>query len=479
MHFLLKKKLEIIEIDPDAHSFKLVNNQVCEHCKVVKDTKKTIYAVSGTEDTYTTSYSENTYWEKVLGENGIGGTLRITSNVIIKVNYTIYKGTLQIMNGVKVTVPYSNAFSEKTDDFIKGGSVGITPFCTLTLKGGASIVIDLGGTLLINSQVITIQPYMGQAGLFGQLTMEENSTMSVNGSLYARGYILGDGSIVAENEAKLYVLLAIGDWRGGTFSTANAKFCLPFNYYELNNIQVSCTYNYGSSLLAMVRIVAAGMGVAAQVPVIGIDDTSMFQMLASASVNKSKIVTKCIDEFNTNTNIKSVTFPYSKLDIELYRGIATHDITVSAAGVSFSSKGLYLPFYGNVTVKANTMLTVYNSLKLLPGSVFKAEKGSYIMGMVSEVSRILLYDAEQWNDNYYISNYLTTKRTAKDVKVDCEATLSDFEFYYSGTEKVSEDIKFGNKQISILTGDYPNKIIFFEPLLIGKVYVTFNLLKIA
>lgn len=430
-------------------------------------TDGTIYAVAGMDNTFTTAAPFNAKnWNMLLGDSSMGSTLQITGKVTITEDYTIYRGTLQIMKGAQVLIPYSSINSTDIEATSKLSTVGTTAYRTLTVGEYANIVVDNGGTLLINAAVFAVQPKEGFAAEFGQLIL--NGSMIVNGTLYSRGYVRGEGKITAEEYSTTYILFAIGDWRGGSYFLGNMpNRAIPFNNYELNNIQVSCTYKFGSKLIGSLTATVMGNPFHGQISILSDNPNAMFQLMNQ----NSSVTTICIDEFYTGNGKEiedSTTFPFSKLNLSLSGKITATNFTIDLMQNNFPSGYYNIPFYMDLTLEVNSTLDMYSKFKFLPGSSVTINKGAVINSLSGHIvpgntnspiesGIISAYDANDWVQNYYFTTDL--RRPTKDVVINCYGTLNIDLYYTSATE--TPNITMLGHTTSVLT-DINNQWKFNE-----------------
>ena len=95
-------------------------------------------------------------------------------------------------------------------------------------------------------------------GPFGQIQLDEGSSLVVQngGSLYAWGFVTGDGSVTVESSAKAYEWYQIADFRGGSASGSMHNHVFPFSQYYVQNIEAPMTVEKGGSDIAYTGVYA-------------------------------------------------------------------------------------------------------------------------------------------------------------------------------------------------------------------------------
>lgn len=250
-----------------------------------------------------------------------------------------------IDSGVTVKIATSATLNDTKDGNNYSGSVAPgSAFATLAIPSGVTLTVN--GTLLVAGNQQSTQPKSGcLTGDYGAITLDGN--IIVNGKLYARGMINGEGNVIANSGSSVYQLFQISDWRGGTGSFfSNYYSVFPFNLYEIKNIQTDVVYMYGSELIGQTYIYAGGSGYAPEVCIIGANGL--------LHLNSGYITTS----YSSNT-----------LTAIINGAVQTGDISLSISGTTYSSSGLILPFGYNmdVEISTNSTLTINNKIKLLPG----------------------------------------------------------------------------------------------------------------
>ena len=295
--------------------------------------------------------------------------------------------------------------SDDLNDTVTGNNVHGYPasgsiFRTLTVESGATLTVN--GSLLVAGNQACNSPYSGvRTGNYGAMTIEGNAAVVVanGGSLYARGLVSGDGAITALNGAKVYQMLQITDYRGGTVTTEIYEKLFPFSAYNLTNITCPITYEFGSELLAQYYVDT-------QRPITGNVISRHGNASVIASVNPETPAQEPNAFFIMGGAGSSVYMHGS--EVRLTGSIKNGSFSITIPGLIFdhtiSTAGLICPVYGmNVTVEKDSTLTISETLKFLPGTSLTVADGGAVN--VQDGQYLYFYEAAQYDTNYTLGGY--------------------------------------------------------------------------
>lgn len=357
--------------------------------------------------------------------------------------------TFEIPNGVTLVVPYSNKLSTGKEDAVNMGYVDkINPiaqteygfkqgyngtdsaFRTLTVSENCTL--NVNGTLLVNAVQGAINGAAYQSHVLGNYGhMEVAGTVNVNagGTLYARGYVTGDGHISVKPNGIMYQMLQLVDWRGGSYSqpvaTSNNYATLPFSGYYLQNNVVHTTYNYGASMKAHAVIAVCPPGqdpvaVGADVPVIVNGDASNPSLFVMA---EGAFIETVYDKSN------------DQLKVTLNGNTSMNCLRLNVGSYSLTTEGKELAISDNIQVTvASGKMTIAGGLKFLPGAKLTvaekatleiAEKGKAFFYARNDYKDAYTYDA--WRNKLQAADVIqesTAKVTpTKDADLDLQGSL--------------------------------------------------------
>lgn len=327
-----------------------------------------IIRASGAEDV---SYTTLEAAISAAAENG--GT------VILTADYTLAEDTT-IPTGVTVVVPYDDTYSTGTQDYVKKatGTIG-DPYVTLTVPTGKELVVN--GTLLVNG-VAAGDTHKHEGVLDGNYGhVDLDGTVTVNGTLYARGIIDGDGSVTAESGSTVYQLFQIKDWRGGNVALPMVllRRTFPFNEYEVSNIRTAATYEYGSSMVGQGYIYANNSANFAGINLIG--SNALFVIQDENS--------NCTSTYNT---VKQ------QLEVVCNGNVNISKLSVKAGGYSINSNNFICPVSKHIGITANGTLTLEYNYKLIPGSYITVNPNAALV--VSSGRSLYVYDADAYQAGF-------------------------------------------------------------------------------
>lgn len=305
--------------------------------------------------------------------------------VYLASDYTL-PSDLVIPSNVAVTIPTSDAYNdnfEGVDNKSGNGQLG-SAYVTLTIPEG--ITLNVEGVLLVAGNQQGTNPRTGfLTGDYGAVNLE--GSLVVNGTLYARGDIYGEGTVTATSGGEVYQRFQIADWRGGTGSLrANNVGVFPFNLYTLGGISTKAVYENGSALNGLAYIYAYSINNYVTVPYMG----------------KGGII-----GFNDDDNNGSISFipqgdrTLISVDASIHTGELSIDLEVAGTTYTVSSLGLDCPFgyLTDVVVNPGSSVTVDNLLKVLPGCSIILEEGSNLT--LAEGKALYFYGADSYEKDYY------------------------------------------------------------------------------
>ncbi len=348
-------------------------------------------------------------------------TITLTNNGSIYGDYTIPAG-------ITLLIPFDAAgtVDTNTPGYIQEGSgnyVVPSVFRKLTMENGASIVVK--GTISVGGKhyTCTTQKCCMPTGPYGQIQMEAGSsiTLESDASLYAWGYITGDGQITANSGAEVYEYFQIMDWRGGSYTSStmngNKQKVFPFSQYYVQNIEAALTIQNGATEYAYLSVTAKFFGkITKSVKISYIGENSLFSLGEGASLTK---------QYDPKTDRISYTI----------NGQASLDSILISKGVSVDSKDYVLPINNNVDMQIlSGTTTVSKDAALLPGVTVSIAEGAELK--VAEGANLYVYDADQWSNAYvWGSNSLGISpveyspsrqgsRTVADATIDVNGTLT-------------------------------------------------------
>lgn len=307
---------------------------------------------------------------------------------------TLAKGNYVIPVGVTLLVPFDDENTLYTTN-PKGIHSYKTPvaYRTLTLAEGANLIVNGAVSLSANHNAANggARASGAPTGDVSFMSLEKDSTVTIKdgASLYAYGYIVGEGTVKAESGATVYENFQIEDFRGGTVTTSMAtsegdEGVLPIGQYYVQNIEVPMTLEAGATEYCYTSLYINQMVLGSAVEFISSSDLAMFK-LDSGSVTKT---------YDGETD---------RLIVESNGDMALSPIAVEMNGQEIKSKDFELPINSNITVRVNTgEVEINQDIALTPGSKIEIAEGATCT--LSKGISVYVYDADQWGTYYGSGN---------------------------------------------------------------------------
>ena len=281
---------------------------------------------------------------------------------------------------------------------------------TLTLKNGVALTVN--GDLIIGAITgakITAANQNAVSGSYNQIVTETDTVIIVenNGSLTSYGYIKGSGAVIA-NGGKIVDLLTVTGWKGGSASgalytgagsmlsaTTREPQIFPFHNYQVRNIEVPITLNFGAEYSGYTKIFTEEKKVSfitlpaqfneAYFPFVGSEPERVDSGMFILQDKESSIV-------------KSLKNGRVKFDLygNITDGVGALSIKIYIVTLNASTEKVYFPIDGLIDIIVNdgANLTVRYKHKLMPGAVVNVAKG----GVMTLDGKIIVYTGE-WQDS--------------------------------------------------------------------------------
>lgn len=313
----------------------------------------------------------------------------IKKTVVLMKDTTLTAGNYTIPAGVTFLVPFDKENTLYTEPGTHMSVWGTyeKPYAyrTLTLGEGANIVVN--GALSLSANHFAAngggRASASPAGPVSFLEMDKNSKVTVNngGTLYAYGFVTGEGTVSARNGSNVYEMFQVEDFRGGGASATMAmnnmeKGVLPISQYYIQNIEVPLTLEAGAVEYVYASFFMTQSSLGAAVPFIG-GPTAMFY------ISEGEVV----KEYDGSTD---------RLIVEADGTMSLSPITVSVSGQTLNSRDFDLGINSNISVVLKGGdVTINQDLAMLPGSELVIEEGATCT--LGKGNNIFIYDADQWS----------------------------------------------------------------------------------
>ena len=328
-----------------------------------------------------------------------------------------------VKKGVTLLVPYDKNHSTNTKDIQRCYENGVsvpavgTAYRTLTLAAGVTLTVENDATLIVNAKVVSASaPVTGivYGSNFGQLEVQKDAQVVVNGTFECIGFTYGEGSVTVNSGAYLYELFNMIAYKGGTNSSSLKNKLFPLNQYTLTSLSCQTTFVSGSNYNAKAFVTGKLLWV--------MDQNADVQFVSNGS--------DAFIQMNSEdaSVVKRICEKTGRTYFDCYGDVILNNITLSLGIYAFDTAGLPVPVPGHfsITVHGNASMAKETQIKLLPGAQLTVEKGatltvegsdSSVKGGLSSYDGNAAFDSgvTQWKDGtdaYPIAQFKTVYRTA-------------------------------------------------------------------
>ncbi len=304
---------------------------------------------------------------KALADADTGDTVILLDDYRLTENLTI-------PSDVKLYIPFSDEFVTSgyadgvttVGDYCQASKTIATPdktYRTLTIDEGVKLIIDgilnIGGVISYPGQY-----YNGHtSGWHGKIINNGEIIVTDEGTLDCWGFIVGGGTVIAENGAAVYEPFIVYDFAGG-WNTAELYFDdqSPFKQYAMQNIQNEFIINYGAVLYGRCNLWASSKYNKVDIEFIG--ESGMYKLANDASVTRNYDETKHI---TTNTDIGKMTYTFSGGMTLEYLSMPILGVAISTAEVEFP-----IPYNWNIVLQ-NGDYDYNGRIKFMPGAILRVD----------------------------------------------------------------------------------------------------------
>lgn len=339
---------------------------------------------------HNTSFADSEVSKKVYGTN----------------KFTVAKGN-------ELLVPFDESYVDVLNNRDERGNQNepyidrsLNPYVTLNISDGTKV--DVSGTM----KVLSINSGNGHMGTsyivknyYGMVAMDQGSSIDVldGGNLETTGYIIGKGKVTGLHGSKITDSIIAYDFRGTSATGLLVGKVFPFDQFGVNNIEVPIEIKSGCKYLGYVHFVYRKSNhVFGVVNLVSDADGSIFK-LKNGSIRKTYN--------NTNGKMKWIIDGDSEINnvnVYIYTRINT--------------KGKDIPICGlfDVEVASGNTMDVNASIKMLPGSKFKVDKGATLN--VNKEGQIYIYNSTDYTNKgghlHYMHNDTINKCPRTVIKLD-------------------------------------------------------------
>ncbi|GEM_PF-2563718 len=359
--------------------------------------------------------------------------------IILQVNdYTMPAGYYTLPANATLLIPYDESQVAPRYAAVKRVQTYElpSPYIKMTMSNGSNLDvygnIEVGGT---QKSAAALQEGAGAfvSGTYGWIRMESGSAMTINGgaTLYAWGYVTGQGEIEARRGSIVREFFQIQDWPGALAAmTRWMKGIFPLNQYFIQNVESPVTYHPGSRLYTSFAASAAGITLASDViQIIGVDNENAIFLMKNEDDADNTWVRKWYDvesdkqvyDVNSGAHLGSMVIPLPMLGVlctqepfnSALRGIQKNLTGIDAPVYidGFDSKLFTLPITSNMKIHLLTgSMDITQATQMIPGSEIEVDKGATVtlnetLTMDDETTKdvnLYLFDKAEWG-NYALN----------------------------------------------------------------------------
>lgn len=351
--------------------------------------------------------------------------------IVVVQNAYVPAGNYTIPSGVTLLVPYSADYKVSGQSVQRTTTNANTNYMTLTIGSGANITvasnaaIEVGATQYCGST--NSATANGKPATFGKIIMDKESSVSLQngGKLYCWGYIVGTGTISAQNGSTVYECFQMTDYGGGNKTSSilnNSQKVFPITQYFIQNIEAPITFAYGSKDL---------VSSAVNVSIFGIQEANNVEWLTTSSSNNG------LFRLASGATVLRKYDGAADRQVYIVNGNTSIDNITISLSVSLVSANYRLPITNNMTIHVESgTTTIKPRIDLAPDAEIYIGKEAKVI----VESELIVEDVASWGNasgaapirphNYVpgrtYTNTTTSGRTAdklKDAKLCIEGEL--------------------------------------------------------
>ena len=350
-----------------------------------------------------------------------------TDVVILEKSGTLTDGTYAIGANQRFLVPCDSNYvfyTSQPGEVSRSAYSSPSAFRELILQSGATITIAESGAMSVAGKVHLAgggdSKSAATSGPCGYIKMESGSQIVVNGSLYAYGYIYGNGTVSANSTAHVHEVFELGENRGGTallkmVLAMGSRHIFPISQYYIQNIEVPLTMHSGAMLDGHAAIEVDDAPQHASVTIIG-QSAGLFR-LSNGTITKTYLTQE----------------ERCRFDVD---GMVTVSTIVLELDYSLDSSNCVLPINGHIdiNIKGGTA-TIGSNVEFLPGVKLTIDQGASLE--IASGKSLYVYDLDEWGNYVYYgadkpytlaayspSSGKPTKRNHVDACIDVNGTLT-------------------------------------------------------
>ncbi|MDY6063718.1 MAG: hypothetical protein SPI51_01760, partial [Candidatus Enterosoma sp.] len=344
--------------------------------------------------------------------------------IVVTGDGSVSAGEYTIASGCTLLVPFNEAgkmYTELSKNDFATSTSPLKLYRKLILE--SNVTLNVNGVLAVESQLCSLIGYCGSpVGNYGQLQLESNSTVNMfsGSTLYAWGYITGDGVVNAKSGSTVYEAFQVLNFRGGTATSSmlgKNERVFPFNQYSVQNIECKLVLEYGAVENCTTGFYMQKITWVSTMSFVGTKD-SLFAV-TSGKLSKQLINNRLVVNIDGNASLNSISVTVSIKTVNSVDYVLpinhSMDITITSGTVTTNQDLAFLPF---------------TSVTICRGATFSISKGN----------SVYVYDRDQWEAAYDYSaiKFPYCATTQKKPTDSTNYDKSDAVFDVNGTLKVCD-----------------------------------------
>lgn len=342
---------------------------------------------------------------------------------ILQVNdYTLPAGYYTLPANATLLIPYATEQVSPRYGTVKRVIDPITPVkqnLTLTMAARSNLdvygIVEVGG-IQVSANAVNAGGGANVTGTYGWMKMERGSAMTLEGgaTLYAWGYVTGQGEIEARRGSIVREFFQIQDWPGASKAVNRwSDGIFPMNQYFIQNVEAATYYHPGSKLFTSFAATAPSLGLTLSsdvIQIVGLTGENAIFLMDPEADAKNTWVRKWYDvendkqvyDVNSAAHLGSMVIPLAAL----------RAFSAQANGLTgFDSKLFTLPITSNMKIHLLTgAMDITQATVMLPGAEIEVDKGATVTlndsltmsnGKDKKAVHLYLYDNDQWGNYAY------------------------------------------------------------------------------
>ena len=309
------------------------------------------------------------------------------SMVVLHQSGTLPAGEYTIPSNVRVLIPYDSNYSFDVNPIPTTTYVTPSnPYAVLTMENGAHITVN--GALNVGSRIcsgVGGSIYSGApTGNSARIEMKSGSAITVNGTLYAYGFITGTGTVSAEYGSVIHETFQLCEQRGGSNLMSLMSGTFPITQYYVQNIEAKLVYKYGcTEILHTNMYMLDTMNACDNIPFLG-SSSGLFRLSSGAQV---------IRTYDPNTD---------RITLDITGNVSFASTTITIQGQTVDTSRYTLPITNNYTINIHSGTTSLEyPMEFLPGVNVTIDQGATL-----SVIKLHVYDRDEWVGKGFVYNGL-------------------------------------------------------------------------